>query len=284
MILTIIVAAVTGGAGVVAAVGSKMHLVRKFNKVGDLLADFAKASKRIKNRKKAFNGKNTGPGKLESVDGSVKKTDAHGAETGAISNQNTGRQRTKDRISNLSNDDKAKIQSVSTFKAHGVSNQEARRFLQETPEGKELFEQALKAAGKDADVNTVINRCIGYINTGKELPIKRDIDTPLVKIVPKGSTVSGHSPFFTTPEGLEQARKDGQPLSDIFGLPPSNDRAVYSVYKMEPNGTASVFESQIAPTSELGGKFKTEGGGQQMIVAYRSQFSEPRLVDEIEDY
>ncbi len=79
LILTIIVA---GGAGVVAAVGSKMHLVRKFNKVGDLLADFAKATKRIKNRKKTFNGKNTGPGKLESVDGSVKKTDAHGAETG----------------------------------------------------------------------------------------------------------------------------------------------------------------------------------------------------------
>lgn len=85
LILTIIVAAVTGGAGVVAAVGSKMHLVRKFNKVGDLLADFAKATKQIKNRKKAFNGKNTGPGKLESVDGSVKKTDAHGAETGEVS-------------------------------------------------------------------------------------------------------------------------------------------------------------------------------------------------------
>ena len=85
LILTIIVAAVTGGVGVVAAVGSKMHLVRKFNKVGDLLADFAKASKRIKNRKNAFNGKNTGPGKLESVDGSVKKTDAHGAETGEVS-------------------------------------------------------------------------------------------------------------------------------------------------------------------------------------------------------
>ena len=88
LILTIIVAAVTGGAGVVAAVGSKMHLVRKFNKVGDLLADFAQASKRIKNRKKAFNGKNTGPGKLESVDGSVKKTDAHGAETGEVSSSN----------------------------------------------------------------------------------------------------------------------------------------------------------------------------------------------------
>jgi hypothetical protein len=62
-----------------------MHLVRKFNKVGDLLADFAKATKRIKSRKKTFNGKNTGPGKLESVDGSVKKTDAHGAETGEVS-------------------------------------------------------------------------------------------------------------------------------------------------------------------------------------------------------
>ena len=284
LILTIIVAAVTGGAGVVAAVGSKMHLVRKFSKVGDLLGDFAQATKRIKLRKKVFNGKNKGPGKLESVDGSVKKTDAHGAETGAISGQNTGRQRTKDRISNLSSDDKAKIQSVSTFKAHGISNQEARRFLQETPEGKELFEHALKAAGKDADVNTVINRCIGYLNTGKELPTKVDIKTPLVKIVPKGNKVSGYSPFFTTPEGLEQARRSGQPLSDVFGLPASNDSAVYSVYKMEPNGTATVFESQIAPTSELDGKFNTEGGGQQMIVADRSQFSEPKLVDEIEDY
>ena len=87
LILTIIVAAVTGGAGVVAAVGSKMHLVRKFNKVGDLLADFSQATKRIKNRKKAFNGKNTDPGKLESVDGSVKKTDAHGAETGEVSSK-----------------------------------------------------------------------------------------------------------------------------------------------------------------------------------------------------
>ncbi|KZY97518.1 hypothetical protein A3746_08795 [Oleibacter sp. HI0075] len=85
LILTIIGAAVTGGAGVVAAVGSKMHLVRKFNKVSDLLADFAKATERIKNRKKVFNGKNTGLGKLESVDGSVKKTDAHGAETGEVS-------------------------------------------------------------------------------------------------------------------------------------------------------------------------------------------------------
>ena len=61
-----------------------MHLVRKFSKVGDLLADFAKATKRIKNRKQTFNGKNTGPGKLESVPVEPKKTDAHGAETGEV--------------------------------------------------------------------------------------------------------------------------------------------------------------------------------------------------------
>ena len=81
LILTIIVAAVTGGAGVVAAVGRKMHLVRKFNKVGDLLADFAKATKRIKNRKNAFNGKNTGKAdfkNFEVVDYQTRKTDSRG--------------------------------------------------------------------------------------------------------------------------------------------------------------------------------------------------------------
>ncbi len=48
LILTIILAAVTGGAGVVAAIGSKAPLIRKFRKVGDLLSDFAKATRKLK--------------------------------------------------------------------------------------------------------------------------------------------------------------------------------------------------------------------------------------------
>ena len=48
LILTIILAAVTGGAGVIAAVSSKTALIRKFQKVGDLLSEFAKATHRMK--------------------------------------------------------------------------------------------------------------------------------------------------------------------------------------------------------------------------------------------
>jgi hypothetical protein len=82
LILTIIVAAVTGGVGVVAAVGSKMHLVRKFKVVGEHLVEFAKASRSIKKAKKESQGQNTGPGKFESEAGSAKQTNPHGAETG----------------------------------------------------------------------------------------------------------------------------------------------------------------------------------------------------------
>ncbi|TNC84725.1 MAG: hypothetical protein CSH37_10120 [Thalassolituus sp.] len=85
LILTIIVAAVTGGAGVVAAVGSKMHLLRKFKGVGEHLVEFAKASRSIRKAKKESQGQNTGPGKFESETGSAKQTNPHGAETGEVS-------------------------------------------------------------------------------------------------------------------------------------------------------------------------------------------------------
>jgi len=48
LILTIILTAVTGGAGVIAAVGSKTALIRKFLSVGNLLSEFAKATRQMK--------------------------------------------------------------------------------------------------------------------------------------------------------------------------------------------------------------------------------------------
>ena len=48
ILLTIILAAVTGGVGAVASLGSKARLMGKFRKVGDLLMEFAAASKKAK--------------------------------------------------------------------------------------------------------------------------------------------------------------------------------------------------------------------------------------------
>jgi hypothetical protein len=85
IILAIVMAAVTGGVGVVAAVGSKAHLIKKFQKVGDLLQDFAKATRSLKlqAKKRKTKGNQNAALPVEKVD--AKKTDAHGAEDGVVS-------------------------------------------------------------------------------------------------------------------------------------------------------------------------------------------------------
>lgn len=84
IILAIVMAAVTGGVGVVAAVGSKAHLIKKFQKVGDLLQDFAKATRSLKSqaKKRKTKGNQNAALPVEKVE--AKKTDAHGAETGSV--------------------------------------------------------------------------------------------------------------------------------------------------------------------------------------------------------
>ena len=87
MILTIIVAAVTGGVGVVAAIGSKAHLIKKFQKVGDLLSDFAKATRKLKleGKKRKAKGNNAKFSDFDIDEVQAKKTNAHGAEDGKVS-------------------------------------------------------------------------------------------------------------------------------------------------------------------------------------------------------
>jgi hypothetical protein len=89
LILTIIVAAVTGGVGAVAAIGSKAHLIKKFQKVGDLLSDFAKATRKLKlqGKKRKAKGKTAKYTDLDADQVHDKKTDPHGAEDGKPSDK-----------------------------------------------------------------------------------------------------------------------------------------------------------------------------------------------------
>lgn len=86
IILTIILVTLTAGAALPAA---GINAVRKFKKLGELLIDYARAARRIATRKKGLKSKSKGAGKLDSVEVSVKKTDAHGAETGEVSKPKT---------------------------------------------------------------------------------------------------------------------------------------------------------------------------------------------------
>lgn len=140
-----------------------------------------------------------------------------------------------------------------------------------------------KLGDPGADNATVLNRVLEQVQSGTSVPVERVIETPLVKIVPHSRTSAGYGPFFTTPEQLETARSTGRPLSDVFGLPGGSDAAQYRVFQIQPKGTATVFESTIAPTTELGGKLKTQGGLQQFLVPNRNQFEDAVEIDIIND-
>ncbi|WP_143750714.1 RHS repeat-associated core domain-containing protein [Marinobacter sp. ANT_B65] len=189
----------------------------------------------------------------------------------------------RNQVADLSASDRALVESIETFRAHGISNADALDYIQNTPEGRKLFDMTLQSAGPDADLDIVISRAVGYVETGVDMPILREINSPLVKIVPSGGELSIYSPYFTSQKQLDLARKSGRPLSDVFGLPAINDSARYGVFEIVPLNPTTVFESVIAPTSELGGKLTTKGGGVQYIVPDRSQYSLPKFVEVIDD-
>lgn len=157
------------------------------------------------------------------------------------------------------------------------------KFIQNTPEGQRLFDTTLKAAGPNADLDVVLRRASAYVETGVETPVLREISSPLVKIVPSGGNLSEYSPFFTTQSQLDLARKSGRPLSDVFGLPAISDSSRYGLFEITPMNSTSVFESVVAPTSELGGRMTTRGGGIQYVVPDRSQFSTPKFIEVMDD-
>lgn len=193
------------------------------------------------------------------------------------------RTRLRDKIANLSASERALIESVETFKTDGVSPDNALRFIQETPEGQLLFDTTLQAAGEGADLNKVLSRAAGYVETGVDVPLLKKITTPLVKIIPTGGELTKYSPFFTTQAQLDLARQSGRSLSDVFGLPAISDSITYGVFEITPLKSTSVFESVIAPTSELNGKLTTQGGGVQYVVPDRKQFSSPIFIEVIGD-
>ncbi len=164
-----------------------------------------------------------------------------------------------------------------------MSRKEALNFLSNTDDGKELLKTVSESAAPGTKRKVVLDRAIDYIQTGKGVPELQKIETPLVKIVPKGKGVSEYSPFFTTMDELKAAQSTGRPLSDVFGLPAISDSASYDVFQIKPLGKATAFKSKIAPTKELGGKFITNGGADQIIVTNRNQFSAPERLFSIKD-
>jgi hypothetical protein len=171
------------------------------------------------------------------------------------------------------------IKKVSTFKTIGMSTSEAEAYLS-TEEGM-IYIEELMHADPSASVRVIQDRAIGQLTSGIAPPKIVSTTEPLFKIVPEGEKVSDYSPFFTTESDLKAAQSSGKTLADYYGLPIKSEADVYDVYKIMPNSSSTIFQSTVAPTSELGGIVERAGGATQSVVPNRSNWSNPTLVGKL---
>ncbi|MGD9584544.1 MAG: RHS repeat domain-containing protein [Lysobacterales bacterium] len=224
---------------------------------------------------------------LESSFSSTSRTSQTAGRTAPGTSSNVPR--IEDRIAQLSAQDQATIKAVSSFQTNGVTAFEAEVFLSTTPEGKAFLRLAETSAmrnlkaGQSINASDIRKRVIGQIQSGSDIPTLRNIRSPLLKVVPTGGEVSSFTPFFTTAAELRKAIASGRRLGDYFGLPSAQNADRFGIFVIEPKGVATVFESRVAPTSELRGQFTTQGGGAQIIVPDRGQFNHAVFQEVIED-
>lgn len=171
------------------------------------------------------------------------------------------------------------IKKVRTFETKGLSNAQFEDFIN-TADGEKLLSK-LQAAAPDADATTIYSRARDQVTSGSTIPEVRMIDSPLVKIVPEGQTVSPYSPFFTTHEELQAAARSGKTLADSFGLPLGSESTRYSIFEMSPLQPTEVFVSKVAPTTELGGAISRSGEAMQYLTPNRGEWGTPKLMGTI---
>jgi len=165
------------------------------------------------------------------------------------------------------------IKRISTFRTYGVSEKEAIDYLR-SPEGR-IFWQILIDADRNASLDTISDRAIGLIKSGRELPQMEFVNEALVKISPADTPASPTSAYFTKQAELMNEAALGHDLNQRFGLPVKSEASVYTANEIRPrNGPTLVFVSEVAPTSELHGQVTRSGGAKQYLVLNRSQFTE----------
>ena len=173
------------------------------------------------------------------------------------------------------------VKKSKTFKPQGISEQAAKDYL-ETPEGR-LYRQRLLEASPDITIEDLRRRAIGHLTSGKELPRMETLHEPLVKIVPKGSEPTPHSPFWAKETDLDAAVKGGKNLSQHFALPVNSESKQYDVYKITPKAPTEVFVNTVAPTSELGGQVTKPGGATQYLTPNRNLYEPAELVKTVDN-
>lgn len=173
------------------------------------------------------------------------------------------------------------VAKANTFKTHGVSEEEAKKYLK-SPDGLKYLTR-LNEAAPDASIDKLRERAIEQITSGRELPRMETLDEPLVKIVPKGQQPSPFSPFWAKEADLDTAVKEGKNLSHHFALPVASESPQYDVYRITPKAPTEVFVNTVAPTSELDGQVTKPGGARQYLTPNRQLYEPHEFVKSVDN-
>lgn len=173
------------------------------------------------------------------------------------------------------------VAKANTFRTHGVSEEEAKKYLK-SPDGIKYLTR-LNEAAPDASIDKLRERALEQITSGRELPRMEMLDEPLVKIVPKGQQPSPHSPYWAKEADFDAAMKEGKNLSHHFALPVASESPQYDVYRITPKTPTEVFVNTVAPTSELDGQVSKPGGARQVLTPNRQLYEPHEFVKSVDN-
>ena len=173
------------------------------------------------------------------------------------------------------------VESASTFRTRGISETDARTFL-DSPEGLPAMQQRF-GENLESFSHEGMDYLIRDIRSGSSTPTLV-VENPdvLVKVIRQETgSVNAYSPFFTTQAELDRLSDQGRSLADAFSLPYVSTADNYSFVTLAVPENATLYQSTVAPSSELYGTVRHNGGATQILVLDRGAFPAPVITDQV---
>lgn len=97
------------------------------------------------------------------------------------------------------------------------------------------------------------------INSSSTLPKLTTIDEPLYKVVVSGTKPGEKTEYFISKLQYDALKGNPKDMANSLALPQWSEAFIkYDVYTINPKGTATIFESKVAPAEQ--GVIKRDGG------------------------
>ena len=163
------------------------------------------------------------------------------------------------------------VDGARTLTPQGVTTEAAEAFLRNDPVGQAMHARVTESVG--GDHLEALRYATDQVRSGVDLPTPIQVPERLVKVVPLGEDVSGVSPYWLTPEELDDVIASRRDLTEVLGLPYTSHADQYEIWEIVPlSDEATVVRSVIAPTDEFDGLIGHVGGAEQIIVSNRTEF------------